>query len=122
MGAVKLLIVEDSSLVYRRLIDMLGGIERLTALSIARSVREAVDKSRCFLPDAVVLDIHLPDGNGLDAMRQIRANCPTARVYIFSNRLEYRHEALAAGADAFFDKSLDFELLIAHLMEMEPHS
>jgi DNA-binding NarL/FixJ family response regulator len=113
---MKLLIVDDSSAVYRRLLAMLGGVEQLTALSIARSLDEAVEKSRGFQPDAVVLDVCLPDGSGLDAMRAIKANCPVAQVYIFSNQVEYRDKAIGAGASAFFDKSLEFEALVAHLL------
>lgn len=119
---MKLLIVEDSLPVYQRLLAMLGGIEHFTAVSIARSVREAVVKSRRFRPDVIVLDIHLPDGNGLDAMRHIRLNCPLACVFVFSNHPDFRHKALAAGANDFFDKSLDFEALVAHLMKMAPHA
>jgi DNA-binding response OmpR family regulator len=116
---VKLLIVDDSSAVYGRLLTMLGGVEHLTALSIARSVQEAHEKSRLLCPDAVVLDMGLPDGNGLDALRVIRRNCPCSQIFIFSNQVEYRDRARQAGADGFYDKSLEFEALIARLMAIE---
>lgn len=116
---VKLLIVDDASAVYGRLLSMLGGVEHLTALSIARSIREAHEKSHLFCPDAVVLDMNLPDGNGLDALRVIKRNCPCSRIFIFSNQVEYRERARQAGADGFFDKSLEFEALIARLAEIE---
>jgi DNA-binding NarL/FixJ family response regulator len=112
---VKLLIVDDSSAVYGRLLAMLGGVEHLTALSIARSLLEADDKSRDFCPDAAVLDMNLPDGNGLDALRVIKRNCPNAQVYMFSNQVEFRDLARQAGADGFYDKSLEFEALVARL-------
>jgi len=112
---VKLLIVDDSSAVYGRLLAMLGGVEHLTALSIARTLREADEKSRDFCPDAAVLDMNLPDGNGLDALRVIKRNCPKAHVFMFSNQVEFRDMARLAGADGFFDKSLEFEALVARL-------
>ena len=112
---MKLLIVDDSSAVYGRLLAMLGGVEHLTALSIARSLLEADDKSRDFCPDAAVLDMNLPDGNGLDALRVIKRNCPNAQVYMFSNQVEFRDLARQAGADGFYDKSLEFEALVARL-------
>jgi DNA-binding NarL/FixJ family response regulator len=113
---VKLLIVDDSSAVYGRLLAMLGGVEHLTALSIARSLQEANEKSRDFCPDAAVLDMNLPDGNGLDALRVIKRNCPNAQVFMFSNQVEFRDKAKQAGADGFYDKSLEFEALIARLV------
>lgn len=117
---MKLLIVDDSSAVYGRLLEMLGGVEHLTALAIARSLSEAVEKNRVLSPDAVVLDVRLPDGNGLDALACIRQDSPHTRVYIFSNQVEYRDRALRAGANGFFDKSLEFEALVAELLGDRP--
>lgn len=116
---MKLLIVDDASAVYGRLLTMLGGVEHLTALSIARSVREAHEKSRLFCPDAVVLDMNLPDGSGLDALRAIKRNCPSCRILFFSNQIEYRDRVRQEGADEFFDKSLEFESLVSRLTEIE---
>lgn len=113
---MKLLIVDDSSAVYGRLLEMLGGVEYFTALSIARSLHEAVEKGRQLCPDAVVLDVRLPDGSGLDALAQIKQDSPDTRVYVFTNQVEYRDRATRAGADGFFDKSLEFEALVAQLL------
>lgn len=117
---MKLLIVDDSSAVYRRLISLLGGIERLTALSIARSLVEAQTRCREVHPDAVVLDIDLADGSGLGAIKSIRAECPRATIFVFSNHIEFRALALARGADGFYDKSMEFESLVAHLLGALP--
>lgn len=113
---MKLLIVDDSSAVYGRLLEMLGGVEHLTALSIARSLSDAVEKGRQLCPDAVVLDVRLPDGSGLDALAQIKRDSPNTRVYMFTNQVEFRDKARRAGADGFFDKSLEFEALVAQLL------
>ena len=114
---MKLLIVDDSSAVYGRLLAMLGGVEHLTALSIARTLQEANEKSRDFCPDVAVLDMNLPDGNGLDALRVIKGNCPDAHLFMFSNQIEYRDRARRAGADGFYDKSLEFEALVTRLID-----
>jgi DNA-binding NarL/FixJ family response regulator len=113
---MKLLIVDDSSAVYGRLLQMLGGVEHLTALSVARSLREAVEKGRSLSPDAVVLDVRLPDGSGLDALAAIKKDSPHTRVYMFTNQVEFRDKAMRAGADGFFDKSMEFEALVAQLL------
>jgi DNA-binding NarL/FixJ family response regulator len=113
---VKLLIVDDSSAIYGRLLQMLGGVEHLTALSVARSLHEAVEKGRSLCPDAVVLDVRLPDGSGLDALAAIKKDSPRTRVYMFTNQVEFRDKAMRAGADGFFDKSMEFEALVAQLL------
>lgn len=113
---MKLLIIDDSSAVYRRLIELLGGVERLTALSVARSLHDMAAKCREFQPDTVVLDIDLPGGKGLGAIRTVKSICPAANLFIFSNHVACRDMALAQGADAFYDKSLEFEQLVARLL------
>ncbi|HWR76866.1 MAG TPA: response regulator transcription factor [Thiobacillus sp.] len=118
---MKLLIVDDSSAIYGRLLKMLGGVEHLTALSIARSLREAVEKSRLLRPDAAVLDVRLPDGNGLDALSSIKKDSPNTRVYMFTNQVEYRDRAKRAGADGFFDKSMEFEALVEQLLNVDAY-
>jgi DNA-binding NarL/FixJ family response regulator len=112
---VKLLIVDGSAAVYDRLLALLGGVEHLTALSIARTVQEAQAKSRHFCADVAVIDMHLADGNGFDALRAIKGNCPDAHVFMFSNEVEFRDQAKLVGADGFYDKSLEFEALVARL-------
>ena len=47
---------------------------------------------------------------------QLNGNCPNARVFMFSNQVEFRDRAKQAGADGFYDKSLEFEALVARLM------
>jgi DNA-binding response OmpR family regulator len=116
---VKLLIVDESSAMSGRLLMMLGGVVHLTALSIARSLQEADEKSRNFCPDVVVLDTNFPDGSGLDALYVIQSTCPHAYLLMFSNQIEYRNEARQAGADAFFDKSLEFEELVVRLVNLD---
>lgn len=120
--AVKLMIVDDRPAISDRLLAMLGGIERVTAVAVARTLHEAKQKCRSYRPDVVVLDLQLPDGNGLETIHTIKSGCTGTQVFVFSNHLEYRSKALAAGADRFFDKSLEFEPLIECLAELEDQS
>src|SRR5690606_18252592 len=99
-----------------RLIELLGGIESLAALSIARSPAELPEKLDQPQPNTIVLDVDLPDGRSLTHIKGIREHVPAARIYIFPNHYQYNTHAVALGADAFFDKSLEFEQLIAQLL------
>lgn len=113
---MKLLILDSYSAVYRRLIELLGGVDSVAALSIARTLAELPDKLTTLNPDIVVLDIELPDGRSLQYIKRIREYVPQARIYIFSNLYEYKTHATTFGADAFFDKSLEFEQLVHQLL------
>ena len=119
---MKLLFADVSRPFYWRLISRLGGIEHFTSLSVAFSVQDAVEKSRLVQPDAVLMDFYLPDGCSLAAIRQIHANCPQARVFMFSSWAESRRTALLSGVDDVFDKQLDFDVLVERLVELEPHA
>jgi DNA-binding NarL/FixJ family response regulator len=71
-------------------------------------------------PDAVILDLHMPGGSGLDVLRAIRSDHPGLYVLICTNYPypEYREECLAAGANLFLDKSADFEKIPSILREL----
>lgn len=113
---MKLLIVDENSAVYRRLLGMLGGVEGLTALAIARSLDELDWKCREFRADVVVLDPRLPGANGLSALHHVMRQCHEIPVYVYSNETDFKERALALGAEAFFDKSMEFESLAACLL------
>ncbi len=97
---------------------MLGGVEQLTGVCVARSLHETVRKCAAFAADVAVVDGRLPDGSGLDAVKIIKFCCPTALVFLFSNHLEYRPLAATHGFDGFYDKSLEFEALVALLKRL----
>jgi DNA-binding NarL/FixJ family response regulator len=71
-------------------------------------------------PDAVILDLHMPGGSGLDVLRAIRSDHPDLYVLVCTNYPypEYREECLAAGANLFLDKSADFEKIPSILREL----
>ncbi len=110
-AGMKLLIVDDSRAVRSRLGALLAPIRSL-ATEQAASLGEAAAILERFRPDALVLDIQLPDGNGLSLLEPVKRSHPATRVMMFSNHLAYRQRCLSLGADAFFDKSMDFEDLI----------
>jgi DNA-binding NarL/FixJ family response regulator len=116
---MKLLIVEDSPVVRSRLVAalrLLPAVDVVGEVDAAAAAREALPRLR---PDAVVLDLQLSDGNGLDVLREMRAGAPARLVIVFTNHAEehYRRRALAAGADYFLDKSKDLPLLLELLRE-----
>ena len=110
---MKVFLVEDSSLLRERLETMLAAIPGLQTVGHASGAQEALSGILAARPDAVVLDIHLAEGNGFDVMRALRAAAFEVAVYVLTNHpLEgYRQLAQRLGARGFFDKTTEFHLL-----------
>lgn len=74
---------------------------------------EAVEKLQHDEPDIVLLDINLPDRNGLDLLRHIRRQHPSVVVIMCSNQSSpfYRNICKRIGAACFVDKSAEFEAI-----------
>ena len=64
-------------------------------------------------PDVIVLDHHMPERTGLDALPDIRRSCPTAWIVLWASAPDIAFEARLAGADAFLDKASSLEALVA---------
>ena len=107
---MKTLIVEDSKLISERLrlaLAPLPGME----IAVADHLAEGLRYFRLFHPQCVILDLDLPDGSGIALLTKIKLEAPGTVVAIFSNHLGFRRRCTSAGADFFFDKSVDFEQL-----------
>ncbi len=111
---MKLLVVDDSVAVWERLFAMLGERPAAEHITQVTSLAEARALLKRFVPDFVVLDAKLPDGNGVELLAELKA-AGDPKVAVFSNHPEYRERFLKQGADWFFDKSMDFPELLALL-------
>ena len=89
----------------------------------ARTGREAVAKARELHPDIVVMDFGMPELNGMEATRQIRATVPRTEVLILSMHESQKlvHEMLAAGARGYLLKTDAGESLVAALQALSEH-
>jgi len=110
---VKVFLVEDSALLRERLETMLSAIPGMRTVGHASGAQEAVSGILAARPDAVVLDIHLAEGNGFDVLRGLRAAAFAPAIYLLTNYpLDgYREVAERLGARGFFDKSNEIALL-----------
>ncbi len=109
---MRILIVDDSPLVWRRVFDMLHDMSFISLLFYARTLAEARYCLAGCVPDLVILDTALPDGNGLDLLRHPHIARPETRVALFTNSTDLKGKGLALEADWFFDKSLDYSQLL----------
>lgn len=110
----RVLIVDDSAEIRRRIAALLTESGQIRIVAQAGNGREALDALERFLPDAVVLDIRLPDLSGIDILKKIKAWQPEVMVTMLTNfdSSQYREQCRRLGADHFLNKTLEFEKII----------
>lgn len=107
----RVFVVEDSRLLRERLEGILGTVARIAGH--ADSAGEAIDAILAESPDAVVLDLMLKSGTGIDVLRALHDRAPRIAVYVLTNypAAHYRRIAAELGARGFYDKSTEFNLV-----------
>src|SRR5689334_14781935 len=107
MNSLRLLVADDHEIVRRGLCAVLQQQSGWIVAAQAGTGREAVEKAREFSPDVAILDISMPDLNGVEATRLMRKATPQIKVLaltMYDNDLLIR-EALDAGVNGFLMKS-----------------
>jgi len=114
---LRLLIVDDHEVVRQGLVALLGRREGFEVVAEAGTVAEAVQQARKFEPDIVVMDVRLPDGTGIEACREIRAELPGTRVVMLTSYPDEEAvlSAIVAGAAGYLLKQIRARDLVAAL-------
>src|SRR5918996_5885320 len=109
-----ILIADDNPRLRALIRRILAREPDLQVVGEARDGAEAIQFSREHRPDIVLLDLVMPQVNGLEATQQIKAECSETKVIIMTVHTEdaYRQAAGANGADAFFLKKKTFTALL----------
>jgi DNA-binding NarL/FixJ family response regulator len=112
---IRVLVADDQSLVRGGFRMLLADEADIEIVAEASNGLEAVEKAARFSPTIVLMDIRMPELDGLEATRRILASDPAARVLILTtfDLEEYIYEALRAGASGFVLKDDPAEQLIA---------
>lgn len=106
-AAVKILVIEDHQLVRDMLIVTCGSAISGAEVRGAGTGGEGVAIGRTFQPDLIFLDLVLPDGDGLDFIRELMAACVEAKVIALTSHADEvsLHRALKANVHGFVDKN-----------------
>jgi DNA-binding NarL/FixJ family response regulator len=113
--SIRVLVADDQSMVRAGFRMLLSGEDDIEVVAEASDGLEAVDKAARFSPTVILMDIRMPELDGLEATRRILAADGSARVLILTtfDLDEYIYQALRAGASGFVLKDEPPEQLIA---------
>jgi DNA-binding NarL/FixJ family response regulator len=111
---IRTLLAEDHTLVRSGIRALLEGSKEVTVIGEADQGRQAVVLAQQLRPELVLMDIGMPELNGIEAARQIRAVLPEARVLMLSmyDDQQYVFESLKAGASGYVLKAAAFQELL----------
>jgi len=118
----RILLIEDSAVLTRRLIDLLSEPGRVEVAAQATTQSEAVSRLQQDAYDVLVVDIELAEGNGVAVIRAARQMYPPDAqplIVVLTNYASdfVRDHCFAAGADYFLDKMRDIALLKAVVVD-----
>jgi len=126
MKSARIVLADDHALLRRGLVAALTEVPGWIVEAEADNGREAVELVARFRPDVAIIDLSMPELNGLDATRQIVASAPATRVLILTAHESEQlvREVLSAGAKGYLLKSDAGRTLIAAvgaLLDGEPY-
>jgi DNA-binding NarL/FixJ family response regulator len=105
---LRILVVDDHEVVRQGLVALLDRRQGFEVVAQAGTVAEALNEARRFEPDVVVMDVRLPDGSGIEACRDIRAERPETRIVMLTSYPDEEAvlSAIIAGAAGYLLKQI----------------
>jgi DNA-binding NarL/FixJ family response regulator len=110
-------VVDDHEVVRQGLVALLDRREGFEVVAQAGTVAESIEAARRHQPDIVVMDVRLPDGSGIEACREIRAERPETRVVMLTSYPDEEAvlSAIVAGASGYLLKQIRARDLVSAL-------
>jgi len=117
---VNILIVDDDQTFRTVLTRILAKDPKLNVVGEAGDGSEALELVRVLAPDLILMDLAMPQVNGLEATRTIKAEHPASRVVILTQHQEpaYQRAAAQSGADAFLTKTTRLTDLLTTIRQL----
>ena len=114
----RVILADDEDRFREWLRGLLGGRKEFEIVGEASTGRDACRLAQSLMPDLVIADIYMPDGDGLEVARSLQSQQPEIKTILISAHTERAYQRLAeeANALAFIPKSkLSLDALLAHL-------
>ncbi len=115
MKEIRLMLVDDHDVVRTGLRTFLNAQDGLEVIAEAGSGTEALERAQAAGPDVIVMDITMPQMDGLEATRRLKELCPASRVLALTvhEDRQYFFEMLAAGATGYITKQAAADELVS---------
>jgi DNA-binding NarL/FixJ family response regulator len=112
---IRVFLLDDHEVVRRGVADVLESDPGLTVVGEAKNAAEALARVPALRPDVAVLDVRLPDGDGVSVCRELRSKMPDLRVVMLTSYSddEALFEAILAGASGYLLKQILGQDLVA---------
>ncbi|WP_027929713.1 response regulator [Amycolatopsis thermoflava] len=117
---IKVFLVDDHEVVRRGVADLLEADPALTVVGEASTAAQALSRILALRPDVAVLDVRLPDGNGIELCRELRSRLPELNVLILTSYTdeEAMLNAILAGAGGYVIKDIQGLQLVSAVREV----
>ena len=117
---IRVFLLDDHELVRRGLTDLLGSVDDINVVGQAATAGEALRRIPAVTPDVALLDVRLPDGNGIDVCREIASAHPDVRCLILTSYDddEALYAAVMAGAAGYLLKQIGGPSLLGAIRDV----
>ena len=117
--SIRVLVADDHEVVRRGLIELFDGTE-IEVAAEATGGLQVLELARTHRPDVILLDIRMPEGDGLEALSRLRMDLPETPVLVLStyDNPAYIAKAVALGASGYICKGSDREKLLEAIREV----
>lgn len=121
---MRTLVVDDSPLFLQTICSFLESLETIEVVGSVMNGRQALEQAEALQPDLVLMDLQMPEMNGLEATLQLRRLSPSTRIIIVSmhDSPEVRSACQAAGAHGSVPKQRMYQELPAEIRRIFPDS
>lgn len=115
------MIVDDQSLFREGLLSLLRTEDDIEVVAEASSGEEALGRAQEAAPDVILLDIHMPGMDGIQACHRLKTEAPSSRIVILTVSKEVSHivKALKAGACGYITKDKTFEQVLETVRKVD---
>ncbi len=120
MERLKVLLADDHKLFREGLAGLLSAQKDIEVVAQAHNGLDAIQKARQFMPDLILMDLGMPEVNGLEATRTIKGESPYVKIVILTVHDENENllEAIKAGAQGYLLKNIGMEELLESIRGM----
>jgi len=118
---IKVLIADDHPMVRHGITVLLEAYDDIKVIGVAENGKEAVEMCEIHQPDIVLMDLFMPEVNGIEATRTIQKNWPSIKVVTLTSFIEKKliEDSLKAGAIGYILKNISGENLVSAIRDAE---